>query len=62
MIEIEGSEKSGNGTILRYGLMLSCILNKDLHIYNIRAKRKKAGLQPQHLKTVEAFKFLTGVQ
>jgi RNA 3'-terminal phosphate cyclase (ATP) len=60
MIEIDGSEKSGSGTILRYGLMLSCILNKDLHIYNIRAKRKKAGLQPQHLKTVEAFKFLTG--
>ncbi len=60
MIEIDGSQKSGSGTILRYALMLSCILNKDLHIYNIRAKRKKSGLQSQHLKTVEAFKFLTG--
>jgi len=59
MIEIDGSEKSGSGTVLRYALMLSSILNKNLHIYNIRAKRKKPGLQPQHLKTVEAFKFLT---
>jgi len=60
VIEIDGSEKSGSGTILRYSLMLSCLLNKELHIYNIRAKRKKPGLQPQHLKTVEAMKFLTG--
>ena len=58
MIEIDGSKKSGSGTILRYALMLSCILHKDLHIYNIRAKREKSGLQPQHLKTVEAFKRL----
>lgn len=60
MIEIDGSQKSGSGTILRYALMLSCILQKDLHIYNIRAKRKNAGLQPQHLKTVEALKRLVG--
>lgn len=60
MLEIDGSQKSGSGTILRYGLTLACILNKDLHIYNIRTKRKKPGLQPQHLKTVEAFKDLTG--
>jgi RNA 3'-terminal phosphate cyclase (ATP) len=60
MIEIDGSKKSGSGTVLRYPLILSCILNKDLYIYNIRAKRKKTGLRPQHLKTVEAFKFLSG--
>lgn len=60
MIEIDGSQKSGSGTILRYGLTLASILNKDLHIYNIRAKRKKPGLQPQHLKTAEALRDLTG--
>jgi len=59
MIEIDGSQKSGSGTILRYALTLACILNQDLSIYNIRAKRKKSGLQPQHLKTVEAFQILT---
>lgn len=60
MIEIDGSQKSGSGTILRYALCLACILNKDLRVYNIRAKRKKPGLRPQHLKTVEAFRDLTG--
>lgn len=62
MIEIDGSQKSGSGTILRYGLTLASILNKDLRIYNIRAKRKKPGLQPQHLKSVEAFRVLAGAQ
>ena len=62
MIEIDGSLKSGSGTILRYALTLASILNKDLRIYNIRAKRKKPGLQPQHLKSVEAFQALAGAQ
>lgn len=62
MIEIDGSQKSGSGTIVRYALTLASILNKDLRIYNIRSGRKKPGLQPQHLKTVEAFKALTGAQ
>lgn len=60
MIEIDGSKKSGSGTILRYALTIASILHKDLHIYNIRSKRKKPGLRPQHLKTVEAFRTLTG--
>lgn len=59
MLEIDGSQKSGSGTILRYGLTLSSLLKKDIHIYNIRAKRQKPGLRPQHLKTVEAFRCLT---
>lgn len=60
MIEIDGSQKSGSGTILRYALTIASILHKDLHIYNIRSQRKKPGLQPQHLKSVEAFRILTG--
>lgn len=62
MIEIDGSQKSGSGTIVRYALTLASLLHKGLRIYNIRAKRKKPGLQPQHLKTVEAFKELTGAE
>lgn len=60
MIEIDGSLKSGSGTIVRYCLSLVSILNRDIHIKNIRAKRKKPGLQPQHLKTVQACCQLTG--
>jgi len=52
MLEIDGSQKSGSGTILRLSIALSAILHNDLHIYNIRHKRPKPGLKPQHLKAV----------
>lgn len=54
MLEIDGSQKSGSGTILRLSVALSGILGKPLHIYNIRHKRKKPGLRPQHLESVNA--------
>ena len=54
MIEIDGSQKSGSGTIVRDAVSFSVLLGKDLHIKNIRAKRDKPGLRPQHLKGVEA--------
>ncbi len=60
MLEVDGSLQSGSGTVLRYSLMLASILKKGLHIKNIRAKRKKPGLQPQHLKGIEALCRLTG--
>jgi len=54
IINIDGSFKSGSGTIVRYCLSLASILNKEVCIRNIRAKRKKPGLRPQHLKAVQA--------
>ena len=39
VLEIDGSEKSGSGTILRISVALASILNEELHIYNIRKKR-----------------------
>jgi len=62
MLEIDGSLKSGSGTILRYALSLASILDRELRLINIRAKRKKPGLQPQHLKSVQACCELTGGQ
>ena len=52
MLEIDGGEKSGSGTILRLSLALASILHKDVHIYNIRQKRRPPGLRPQHLEAV----------
>ncbi|MGB9727858.1 MAG: RNA 3'-terminal phosphate cyclase [Nitrososphaeria archaeon] len=52
MIEVDGSEKSGSGTILRLSIALASILNEELHIYNIRKKRENPGLRPQHLEAV----------
>jgi len=52
MIEIDGSRKSGSGTILRLSVALSAIIGEPLHIYNIRKKRGQPGLRPQHLEAV----------
>lgn len=53
-LEIDGSQKSGSGTIVRYSCSLASLLNKNIHLFNIREKREKKGLRPQHLKALEA--------
>ena len=52
MYEIDGSEKSGSGTILRLSVAVAAITGRSLHIYNIRTNRPKPGLKPQHLEAV----------
>jgi len=52
VIEIDGSQKSGSGTILRLSVALAAILRQPLHIYNIRQNRPQPGLRPQHLEAV----------
>ncbi|KON31884.1 hypothetical protein AC477_03690 [miscellaneous Crenarchaeota group-1 archaeon SG8-32-1] len=52
MLEIDGSQKSGSGTILRLSIALAAILEEPLHIFNIRHRRSKPGLRPQHLESV----------
>lgn len=54
MLEIDGSIGEGGGQVLRTSLTLSCITGKPIHIVNIRAKRSKPGLRPQHLSSVNA--------
>lgn len=52
MLEIDGSQKSGSGTILRLSIALASIIGEPLHIYNVRKKRSEPGLRPQHLESV----------
>jgi RNA 3'-terminal phosphate cyclase (ATP) len=52
MFEIDGSKKSGSGTILRLAVALSAIKQQPLHIYNIRQSRPQPGLKRQHLEAV----------
>jgi len=52
LMEIDGSEKSGSGTILRMAVAFSAITGQPLHIYNIRQNRPQPGLKPQHLEAV----------
>jgi len=54
MFKINGAEKSGSGTILRYAVCISSLLGKNLILYNIREKREKQGLRNQHLQALEA--------
>jgi RNA 3'-phosphate cyclase len=52
MIEIDGSQKSGSGTILRLSVAMAAITNQPLHICNIRQNRPQPGLKHQHLEAV----------
>jgi RNA 3'-terminal phosphate cyclase (ATP) len=53
-LELDGSFGEGGGQILRTGLALSLLTGKPFHLRNVRARRPKPGLQPQHLMSVRA--------
>lgn len=54
MINIDGSYGEGGGQILRTSLGLSLVTKIPFTLYNIRANRKRPGLQKQHLTCVKA--------
>lgn len=62
MIEIDGSRGEGGGQIFRTALALSAILGVPFRIKNIRAKRPRPGLMPQHLTSVRAAAQLAGAE
>lgn len=54
MIKIDGSKFEGGGAILRVASALSAVTKKPCFIFNIRKKRSKPGLMPQHLMGIQA--------
>jgi RNA 3'-terminal phosphate cyclase (ATP) len=54
LLTIDGAIGEGGGQILRTSLALSLCLGEPFHMTNVRATRKKPGLQPQHLAAVKA--------
>lgn len=54
MIDIDGSQYSGSGTIVRQAVVFSALTTQPVHIVNARIKRPKPGLRPQHVRVVEA--------
>lgn len=62
MIEIDGSFGESGGQILRTSAALSVITGKPVRIFNIRAKRSKPGLRPQHLMVLKILKEFSGAR
>ena len=60
MLTIDGAQKSGSGTIVRYAVALAALLGKPLRVVNVRAQRPQPGLRPQHLASVLACAELCG--
>ncbi|MDQ3804202.1 MAG: RNA 3'-terminal phosphate cyclase [Acidobacteriota bacterium] len=54
MLSIDGSFGEGGGQIIRTSLALSLVTGRAFRVYNVRARRAKPGLQPQHLTAVKA--------
>jgi len=57
---IDGSFGEGGGQILRSALALSALTGRAFEMVNIRAKRPKPGLMPQHVISVEALQRICG--
>ncbi len=54
MIEIDGSQYSGSGTIVRQTIVFSALTGQPVHIVHARARRPRPGLRRQHIQVVEA--------
>ena len=54
MIEIDGAQKSGSGTLVRVAAALCSLAGEPMHMVRIRGKREKQGLRPQHLVALDA--------
>src|SRR5271166_4413798 len=53
-VELDGAFGEGGGQILRTSLALSLLTGRPFHLANVRARRSRPGLQPQHLMSVQA--------
>jgi RNA 3'-phosphate cyclase len=54
MLDIDGSLGEGGGQILRSSLTLALLTGQAFRLRNVRARRARPGLQPQHLTAVRA--------
>jgi RNA 3'-terminal phosphate cyclase (ATP) len=54
MLTIDGSRFSGSGAVVRQAVAFAALTGQSVHVMNVRAKREKPGLRPQHLRVIEA--------
>ena len=60
MIHLDGSQHSGSGTLVRFGVSLAALVGEPLHITGARSRRPKPGLRAQHVASVRACAELCG--
>jgi hypothetical protein len=61
MIEIDGSPGEG-GQMLSSSVTLALLTGQPVHLTNMRARRPKPNLQPQHLAAVRAAAAISGAE
>ena len=52
LLEIDGAEQSGSGTIVRYAVALAALLGRSVRIVNARKRRRSPGRRPQHVTSI----------
>ncbi len=62
LVRIDGSYGEGGGSIFRYALALASVSLTPVEVYNIRAKRGKPGLRPQHLSAAKLLVQMTDAE
>lgn len=62
MIEIDGAYGEGGGQLVRTAVALSAITRTPIRVVNIRARRDRPGLAPQHLAAVGAVAQVCGAR
>jgi RNA 3'-terminal phosphate cyclase (ATP) len=54
VIQLDGSQQSGSGTLVRFSVALAALTGQPLEVTNARARRPKPGLRAQHVAAVRA--------
>jgi RNA 3'-terminal phosphate cyclase (ATP) len=60
VIHLDGSQHSGSGTLVRFGVSLAALVGEPLHITRARSRRSKPGLRAQHVASLQACAALCG--
>lgn len=59
VLDIDGSVYEGGGQILRNAIAFSCLLQRPIRVWNIRAGRSNSGLRPQHLTGIQLIEWMS---